>query len=321
MEVGADAELQRFDPRPAPFQGKLSDLARVRRALSQGAFASIRFTLGERLQVTPGVRTDLYVEEGTSRFLVQPRLATRVVVGPRLTLKLDAGQFSQMASLPVNVAGFESFGLASIGLQRSDALSAGIRTRAPGDIEVDVTGYGQRMRVTDIRNLNLIDMMPQGDDYLALREGLGTGVEVMVRRPSHHRVHGWLAYTLSWSYRVVDGLRVRSDWDQRHILNLVGGWRVGRGYSVGARLHFHTGRMAPLFDNMGSYVQLPNNYRLDLRAERRFYFDRLVMDLYIDIANATFQKEIVQYVYVGNGESVPQHIFIVLPTIGVHVEL
>ena len=48
----------------------------------------------------------------------------------------------------------------------------------------------------------------------------------------------------------------------------------------------------------GDYQQLPTYYQLDLRAERRFVFDRFVMDVYVDIANVTIDPEVLQLDYV-----------------------
>ena len=36
-----------------------------------------------------------------------------------------------------------------------------------GDSQVELTGFYHRMRVTDIRNLDITQMMPIRDDYLA----------------------------------------------------------------------------------------------------------------------------------------------------------
>lgn len=319
LELGADAELQHFDAHPAAFQGKQSDLARSRNALSQGTYAAARLQAAGRLFVTPGVRADLFVEEGTSRFVVQPRLNARLNLGTDLALKLNAGRFTQMASLPVSVAGFEAFGLASIGLQRSDAVSSGIETPLPGNNQLDVTGFFQRMQVTDIRNLDITQMMPTRDDYLAMRAGVGYGVEVLLRRPAGQRTYGWIAYTLSWSFRNVEGATARSDWDQRHILNLVAGRRLPNRFTVGTRLHLNTGRNAPLFDQAGSYRQLPTYYQVDLRAERRFLFDRFILDVFVDVANATFNRQLIQYTPTTAGPQ-PAYLRLILPTIGVHGE-
>ncbi|MES1207903.1 MAG: TonB-dependent receptor, partial [Pseudomonadota bacterium] len=321
LVLGADAELQHFDAQPEPFQGKQSDLARSRNALSQGTFGALRYHPGDRLTVAPGFRVDIFAEEGTTRTALEPRLDARFALSPVIALKANAGRFAQMPSLPVNVAGFEAFGLRSIGLQTSTAVSGGFDARVFGDTQVEVTAFHQRMRVTDLRNLDINQMMPTRDDYLELREGTGTGAEVLIRRPSHHRFYGWLAYTLSYSQRNVDGVIVRSDWDQRHLLNLVGGWRPSGATTLSARVHLNPGRNAPLYQMGGGYREIPPYYQIDVRAQHRFLFDRFILDAFVDIANATFNRETVQYsTRYDNNAVEPNYLRLVLPTVGVHGE-
>ena len=66
----------------------------------------------------------------------------------------SAGRFVQMPSLPVSVPGFEAFGLADLGLQTSLGGSLGVETRWAHALSVSVTGYAQRLRVTDVRISN-----------------------------------------------------------------------------------------------------------------------------------------------------------------------
>lgn len=320
LELGADAELQHFTAHPEPFAGTLSDLARSRPAVSQGTFAALRLHPIESLVVTPGLRGDLFAEENTSRFALEPRLDARLTLTSAWILKANAGRFSQMPSLPVNIAGFESFGLASIGLQSADNVSAGVETRLPADLAVEVTGFYQRMRVTDLINTDLRTAMVAEQGFLVLHNGVGYGLETMIRRPATHRLYGWLAYTLSYSLRNGPMGVVRSDWDQRHILNLVTGYRIGGAYTVSTRVHFNTGRNVPLYTGNGDYRQTPAYYQLDLRAERRILFDRFVLDVFIDVANATFNRELIEYVSTGPNESEPSYLRIALPTIGLHGE-
>ncbi|HET6283313.1 MAG TPA: hypothetical protein VFH73_20315 [Polyangia bacterium] len=126
-------------------------------------------------------------------------------------------------------------------------------------------------------------------------------------------VLGWLAYTLSRSLREDDGgVLGRSDWDQRHILNLVAGWRPGGGYALGARFHYNSGRYAPIINGAGMHRELPAFYDLDLRAERRFVFDRFLLDVYLDFGNVTLTRQLVQLTSVTDPLN--------SPTIGVHAE-
>jgi len=313
IELGADAEYQHFTAEPDPSRTS-NDLSRSRPAVSQGTFAALRLRPTENLTISPGVRADLFAEQGTSRFVVEPRLDAVWLATTRLTLKVNVGRFSQMPSLPLNVAGFESFGLASIGLQRSDSGAGGFSLRILEDTTLDITGFYQRMRVTDLTNLDVQSTMITENDVLILHDGVGYGVETMLRRPPTNRFSGWISYTLSYSYRNGANGVVRSDWDQRHILNVVGNYRIFERTTVGARVHYNTGRDAPL-PPLANRTQLPAYYQLDLRIERRFVFDRFLLNAYFDFANATINSELVQYVQTSQGPQ-PSRLRIALPTLG-----
>ena len=134
-----------------------------------------------------------------------------------------------MPSLPVSVAGFEAFGLADLGLQTSLAGSLGFEARLPRSLTVTLTGYAAQLRLTDVRDIDLTTIDPGAPDFLVSRRGRAYGAELLVRRADLGRLYGWLAYTLSWSRRQDEsGVFGPSDWDQRHILNLVAGYRLPR---------------------------------------------------------------------------------------------
>jgi hypothetical protein len=140
-----------------------------------------------------------------------------------------------------------------------------------------------------------------------------------------HRFYGWLSYTLSRSLRVVDGIIASSDWDQRHVLNLVAGYRLPRGYAVSTRFHYNTGRPYPLIDlHSASYLvdyhRLPAFAQLDVRGDKRFVFDRYLMDVYVELVNTTLSREVFDEKRQQDGSVVVRGFRLVLPSIGVHVE-
>ncbi len=129
-----------------------------------------------------------------------------------------------------------------------------------------------------------------------MRPGRGYGLEVLLRRPDSERLHGWLAYTLSHSQRQVDGVWGDSDWDQRHIMNLLASYRLGRGYSIGGRVHYNSGRPFPVAIQGNAaqieYRRLPAFYQLDVRADKRMVFDRFTLTAYVEIGNTTLTREV-----------------------------
>jgi len=330
FELGADAELQRARPSSMVQQfpalaGYETDLFRNRGIASAGAYAGVTLRSGDRLTVTPGLRYDGYFEEGVEKFAASPRVLVRLRVGPHDFLKAAAGQFSQMPSLPVGVPGFESFGLASYGLQRSRQGSVGFESalaeRLGIDLNLDTSLFYQRLHLTDLKNSLIPD--PQSN-LLEPREGESYGLEVMIRRPMKHKLYGWLAYTLSRSLRVVDGIVVPSDWDQRHIVNLVVGYRWPRNYSTSARFHYNSGRPYPLYSNktfeVENYIQLPGFPQLDLRCDKRFIFDSFVMEAYLELVNSTLSREVFDVKRQPSGAIYENYYRLVLPSAGVHDE-
>jgi hypothetical protein len=319
--VGADGTAQDFVAAVPDFGRKPSDLGRSRRALTLGAHATLTIRAG-RLMVSPGIRGDLFAEQGVRRAAAEPRFDAAFRATEQLTFKASAGRFAQMPSLPVSVAGFEAFGLSDLGLQTALAGSLGAEAELPGGFTAGITGYAARLRLTDVRDIDLMTIDPGAPDFLVSRRGRAYGAELLVRKADRGRLFGWIAYTLSWSLREDDsGVFGRSDWDQRHIFNAVAGYRLRGGYSVGARVHFNTGRYAPVIGSGGEYQQLPAFYQLDLRAERRIVFDRFVMSLYADFANTTLTREVVQVVKTGPGAPEERSFHLILPTIGIHAEL
>ena len=106
-----------------------------------------------------------------------------------------------------------------LGLQTSTQAALGVESRLPADLSLRLTGFYQWLYVSDMRST--FDHDVTAPEFLEMRHGRGYGAELMLRLPERARVSGWLAYTLSWSLREFDGVFAPSDWDQRHILNLV----------------------------------------------------------------------------------------------------
>lgn len=316
LELGADAEVQSFAVDIRTPLTQLADFLKPRTARSAGVYVAAIWRPHDAVTVSPGFRYATYGESGARADAAEPRLALRWQTSPAVALKAAGGRFSQMPSLPLQLPGFEAFGLARHGLQSSWQGSAGAEAALGGVLTADATAFLQRYVLTDVRDPRNGD--PLLDDVLIRRDALAYGLEVMLRRPSTAPVYGWLAYTLSRSLRAFEGGVVApSDWDQRHILNLVVGWRFGRN-TLGARLHWHTGRLNRV-DNaaLPYFERLPSFYQLDVRYERRFTFDRFTVDLYAEAVNATLNREVVNRRRTEDGRLEDVSYRIILPSLGV----
>jgi hypothetical protein len=326
-KLGGDGQLQWFQPVSALSENGASDFARKRTAVLLAGYASASIRAGGRLTLTPSVRLDSYSISGVNRMDLGPRLSARLQLDALTWLTASGGRFSQPPSLAVQVPGAESFGLALYGLQTSWQGALGVGTKHMRGFEVEITGYVHRYVLTDLRDPVLVTPDPIADNFLIRREALSYGVEVMIRRPLTEHLYGWLAYTLSQNKRALEGGVIGpSDWDQRHLLNAVLGYRYGF-YTLGARGHLNTGRPVLVSGVQAeTFVRLPAFYQLDLRLERRLCFDGFTLDLYVEAVNATATREVFQL----DGQSTiaqPSGVVssgrsyrIVLPSLGVHGE-
>ena len=116
------------------------------------------------------------------------------------------------------------------------------------------------------------------------------------------------------------GVIAPSDWDQRHVVNLVAGYRWRRT-TLGGRVHVNSGRPYLVGDFRGSELaRLPPFWQLDLRVDRRFVFDAFVLEAYADLANATLTRQ-VYAIGPGDGTHRSEDSFrLVIPSLGVHGE-
>lgn len=321
VEAGADGEVQWLRPVLSTTEAGASDLARDRTAVLGAVYVAIPFRPSRRVSVTPALRLDSYAIGGAARAALGPRLAARLGLGTSEWLSVSGGRFSQAPSLPVQVPAAQNFGLALYGLQTAWQAAMGLGSRRLSGVEAEVTGYVQRYVLTDLRDPALIRPDPLASDFLVRRDARSYGLEVMVRRPPAERLHGWISYTLSKSERVLGGVVGPSDWDQRHIVNLVLGYRIGR-YELGARAHLNSGRPVLITREQNvagaeTFVRLPAFFQLDLRAERAFLFDAFTLHVYAEVVNTTLSRQVYELDRRDDGTVAERSLRIVLPSVGV----
>ena len=324
--VGFDGDITRYGPLTfGTLQPQdTSDLGRRRVATLLAGYASATVRPHRRIELTPEVRFDSYQVSGARAHDLGPRLGARIGLRDDTAIKLAGGRFTQLPSLPLQIPGGDGFGLGALGLQTSWQGSAGIETSALAGLEVSATGYLQHYQLTDLRDPIPTKPDPLSDDFLINREAVSYGLELLIRRPVSRRLYGWLSYTLSNNLRSYGGGAYGpSDWDQRHVFNLVAGYRWGRT-TLGGRLHVNTGRPYLLYDSSTNIPRfdvqrLPAFYQVDLRLDHLIVYDKVQLQFYAELVNATLTPEV--YDLDRSGPMVVQRSFrLVLPSIGLRAE-
>lgn len=280
-----------------------------------GGYAELIFDKGN-VQVRPGMRMDFYAQVGrspyvlstqqvTSAFGFDPRLLMRERVGERWVLKQAVGLYHQPPTFPIPVPAIESFGFER-GLQRNAQASFGYEFAAvPGLLNVEqeaYVGYLSNLQDYEVEQDSEDNPLNELEDVISSVTGWTYGLETLVKLDPQLRVFGWVAYTLSRATRDFEvGGRAPANWDQRHILNMVLGYRISQKWNAGGRIHYHTGRPWTARDETGTMAdalrtrrnssRLPSYFQFDVRVERIWTWPTWQLSASLDVANATYARE------------------------------
>lgn len=321
LQGGVDAELSRFradnftvgEGRDAPDQ--VGDLAAPRVGVVASGYVQGTFILDSLvhrpLRITLGGRIDAYHANRVTLLGLDPRLQVRWEPTGWLAFNLGVGLYQQPPSFPIPLPGVDTYAL-QLGLQRAWQGALGIRVKLPQDFSVETTAYVQRFFninevVADISTFSCTSPPPESlSGALAAItrqvDGQSMGLEVLLRR-QEGRVTGWVSYTLSRAERFFScGLRP-SDFDQRHILNIVVQARLPGRFVLGGRFYLGTGRpytrleLVPgtlqIEEPLRNNARLPDFFQFDVRLDREWLFRRWALSAFLEVANATYSQSIL----------------------------
>ena len=246
-------------------------------------------------EVVPGVRLDGYVGNGQDVTLL-PRVNLRRKLSPAWALKAATGLASQRPQVFQLVS---TFGNPALRSHRSWEIAAGVEwTPTPDDV-VDVQVFHKRLWNLTILAPGLFPEVP----YVNGGTGQVIGMEVLLRHKLSGRWFGWLAYTLQHAVRS-DGPGQPErlfDYDQTHILTALANYKIGDGWEIGGRFRLVSGNpytpvgTAVWNEQNDTYTtvqsscyncaRLPTFHQLDLRVDKKFTFDRWMLNLYLDVQN------------------------------------
>ena len=70
------------------------------------------------------------------------------------------------------------------------------------------------------------------------------------------------------------------------------------------------------------FQRLPSFYQVDLRVDRRFIYDKFLLNFYVELVNATLSRQVYALTssYTGSGQLEEKSFRLVLPSIGVRGE-
>lgn len=260
--------------------------------LTWGAHADVVWKLGDRVEIVPGLRFDVFdsmrenppagARGNTMVPALDPRLSTRVRISSHVAWISSFGVSHQypvlrVGDLPamlVSVPGFPTNGST---LQTAAQASQGVEVALPLDFTLTTTAFlSGRTGLTDLtsrcQQLDPAVQMPSttpdrspppvvcpNDSPVNQR---AFGVELLLRRPLTKRLSGWISYTLSRAsgeehFLTATGgtavATVVNDYDRTHVLNAILGYDLGRRWRVGGRFLLLSGTA---FSNLSGNVPI-----------------------------------------------------------------
>jgi TonB family protein len=343
--VGGPAEIAFNGIRP-PTEGQSFNPAQAVRVATSGsdvlyrpgAYAELELTPVPSLRLIPALRVD-YARDTNRVWAVQPRFSFRWEFLRDWFIKGGVGVFDQppqpqqSSSAPNVFQPSTTTGNPFLAQQRSIQYGFGIERNFSQYVTASVEGFYK-----DLDSQVVSQTAPNGPAYLNTGVGRIYGAEILLRHRPSSRFFGWLAYTISRSERRdAPGLPYRVfQFDQTHILTIIGSYQLGRGWEIGARFRLVSGNpITPVAGSVfngdsGTYLQIPGQpfsarndpfHQLDVRIDKTWRWSRGSLNLYLEVLNVynNTNPEGVQYNFNFTQSQTVSGIPI-FPNLGVRVE-
>jgi hypothetical protein len=287
-----------------------------------GLFAQLsRNFFSERLVLSLGLRGDgntYSAEMSNALEQFSPRFSARFRISPELSANFNTGRYFQLP--PYTVLGYREDGVLvnrknSIGYIGNDQLVAGLEyDLGSRNTVISAEGfykwYFNYPRSVD-KNINLANL---GADFGVIgneevkgdSRGEAYGLEVLLQQRLYKGFYGIVAYTWVRSlFAAGSSELLPSSWDSRHLISLTGGKKFSRNWELGFRFRYSGGLPFTPFDEDASllmsnwnvnrsaipdYSRLNSErirafHQLDVRIDKKWFFDRWSLNLFLDIQN------------------------------------
>jgi TonB family protein len=323
------------------------------------------------LSIMPGLRYDYYTEVSDGGPSL--RLTARYQYRPGHALKGALGTYNQSPIYSTNQsAAYSSVGQAidsvwgnpDLPITKARQAVLGYEYQITDLISLDAQAYYNRQYQIPMNGGDSISLKTgKNINFLPDQEGRMYGLELMLRHNQGEHFFGWISYSLSRSERRSprpdnpdmgggSSSNLVRAWDpkawhifgkdQTHNLQLVGSWRLSRGWETGLRVRYVTGnpetpqlgytsgryeydaesgRYVDLFgtvnsDRMGPFFQI------DARVDKKFVYRSWIFSLYLDVQNVNYFLYNSPETYDYNYDSSERQTIggIIIPSLGIRAE-
>lgn len=293
-----------------------------------GAFGQIsRDFLNDDLTLSLGVRTDFndYNDDmGDPVDQFSPRFSASYDLTNQMALNFNTGIYYQQP--PYTIMGYKEGDEFvnknnDIDYISSKHVVAGVDYLTNTNTKIALEGFYKKYDDYPFVLDDSVSLANLGGDFGVVgnspanssSEGRAYGAELLVQQKLYEGFYGILAYTLVWSeFTSKEDKFIPSAWDNRHIVSLTAGKKFKKNWEVGIKWRFQSGSpYTPYDDSLSAQKRnwevrgegvpdydrlnekrLPPTHGLDVRIDKKYYFDKFNLNVYLDIQNAyNFQAE------------------------------
>ena len=277
--------------------------------------------IADRLKFSLGVRTDVAGYNDAMENPIDqlsPRLSASYLFAPKWSLNASVGRFFQLP--PYTILGYRDNANNLVNKQngityiQADHAVLGLEYLPFTNTKISLEGFHKVYDNYPFLTRNNVSLANLGSDFgvigndpaVPLSGGRAYGLEFLIQQKLTKGFYGILAATLVKSeFEDKNGDLRPSAWDNGQIVTLTAGKKFKGDWEVGARFRYLGASPYTPYDTAGSSIRetwdlrgvaLPDYERLneertgavhqlDMRVDKRWFFAKWSLDLYLDIQN------------------------------------
>lgn len=283
-----------------------------------GAFGQVsRRIFSDKLLISAGLRADgnTFTTEGNNLMnTFSPRLSLSYNFLPKWNLNASVGDYYKIPTY--TVLGFQSPGQGFVNRSakyiRSTHYVAGFEFLPREDTRFTVEGFFKRYQNYPVSVASGVSLANFGGGFDVLGNeaiqstggGETYGFEFYYQQKLVKRTFAVLSYTFVRSrFSGADGRLIASSWDNRNLVSALFGYKLKKNWELGAKFRFAGGAPYTPFDTVASRISFATTgigvndlsrlnterviafRQLDIRIDKKFYFEKSTLDIFIDIQN------------------------------------
>ena len=292
--------------------------------IEAAAYIKTKYWLSKKLMIEPGFRVNYY-DKAAENWFMDPRLGIKYLLTNDRYINFSTGiyhQFMETIQDDFNPKILDAWFAIDPSVDPASAIQVvlGYEEYFGSSYHVQIETYYKDMKnlLTFVDTRSTVDeMIPDEtlDDLVDVGDGHAYGFELFLEKRLG-RLNGWASYAWSLSRKKFHGEEYYTNWDRRHVFNIIGNYRLNKKWDINGKWTYQTGQ--PYTPILGYYIEkvpdasnqiyrtipgtrnggrYPLYHRLDLGAVWHTSVKGKKMDLFIQIVNSYWHKNVFRYAY------------------------